>query len=185
MKRKMYLFTLIGVLALAISLTAPGIAGAVTGPAQGGSGSGAKGDAFDPAKATARIDRAVEKLEQFKEKRLASFEEVRDKLEKAIDSFADKGLDVSALEDHIAELESKVEGAAGACDKVIGQLEDTKGLAKPETAAEFKSALKSAMAGAKAVRKDIKELRSYMNTVIRKDIQKLRAQAARGSEGTK
>jgi len=145
----------------------------------GAKGKRGTGDRVERAKQ--RIDKAVGRLTQLKEKRLSASRKAENAIDRAADNFAAKGLDVSKLRSDDAELKSKVEAAAGECDAVIGELNKAKSLASADSAEQFRSAVKSAMGNARDLRSDVKDIRTFIKTVVRPDIQALRSQAGRGA----
>lgn len=179
---------LVLVMALAIAATlATGAAqalpsGQVGSQVQQGSGkdAGAKGD-----KAEERIQKAIERLNGLKEKKLAAFDKRIEKAKKASEKFASKGLDVTKLNADISALEAMVAGAAKEVDQVIAALKKAESLASGENSEEFKSAAKDALAKAKALKQQIAEVRRYAGSTVKADIKALAQQARKSQKQTK
>ena len=125
-----------------------------------------------------RIDKAVQKLTGMKDKRLAGFKKVQDRLNKAIEAFATKGLGVSKLKSDLEALASKVNAASAKCDEVIAALRNAKA---QDTLEKLRAAAKDALGSARGLRADMKEIRTFAKTVIRADIQSLRGQVGQGA----
>lgn len=144
---------------------------------KGGGGGGAGklgGSRVDQAKK--RIETAITKLNQFKEKRLSAFAKLDGKMKESADKFAAQGLDVTKLRSDIAALEAKVEGAGQEVDQVIDALKKAEGLASAATLQQFKAAAKDALAKAKAFKQEKQEVRAF-GKVIKQDVAALKAQA--------
>lgn len=141
----------------------------------GGGGAGKLGGSrVDQAKK--RIETAITKLNQFKEKRLSAFAKLDGKMKESADKFAAQGLDVTKLRSDIAALEAKVEGAGQEVDQVIDALKKAEGLASAATLQQFKAAAKDALAKAKAFKQEKQEVRAF-GKVIKQDVAALKAQA--------
>ncbi len=125
-----------------------------------------------------RIDKVIAKLNGVKDKRLAAFKKVQDRLDKAIEAFAAKGLDVSKLKSDEKALVSKVNAASAKCDEVVAALQNAKA---QDSLSKLKAAAKDALAIARGLRADIKKIRTFARTVIRPDIRALRRQVRQGA----
>jgi phage shock protein A len=125
-----------------------------------------------------RIDRMITRLNGMKDRRLAGFKKIQARLDKAIETLAAKGLDVSKLKSDEEALVSKVNAASAKCDQVIAALQNAKAA---DSLDSLKAAAKDAMAGARELRSDMKEIRTFARTVIKADIKALRGQAGQGA----
>ena len=161
------------VLAVAVVLVALLAVGATTAFAAGQKGAGNKLEA-----ARKRIDKVITKLNGVKDKRLAAFKKVKDRLDKAIEAFAAKGLNVSKLKSDEEALVSKVKAASAKCDEVIAALQNAKA---QDSLSKLKAAAKGALASARGLRADIKKIRTFVRTVIRPDIRALKRQVRQGA----
>ncbi len=129
-----------------------------------------------------RIDRAIQKLTRMKGKRLAAFDKAKARLDKAIENFASKGLDVSRVKSDEQALVAKAEAASKKCDDVIAALENAKA---QDTLDKLKAQAKDALGQARELRRDMQDIRSFAKTVVKADIKALRGQLNQGTNPPK
>jgi phage shock protein A len=147
-------------------------------PAEGSQVNQQQGAGNNLEAARKRIDRMITRLNGMKDRRLAGFKKIQARLDKAIETLAAKGLDVSKLKSDEEALVTKVNAASAKCDQVIAALQNAKAA---DSLDSLKAAAKDAMAGARELRSDMKEIRTFARTVIKADIKALRGQAGQGA----
>jgi gas vesicle protein len=124
-----------------------------------------------------RITNLVSKYKDGEDIHITRYDEVLSRLEDIAEKLADKGLDVTELEDAIAEWKTLVENYTNAYGKFISALETASGY----TCGEEDDAIKEQLEEARELRKEAEELRretrSYYADEIRSAIKSLRDQA--------
>ncbi|MHB8896419.1 MAG: hypothetical protein ACYC99_14735 [Candidatus Geothermincolia bacterium] len=182
LKRRLSLALVTGIVIAAV--LAVGLTQAVAAPADATVGKQlkqGKGENVEARldKIKKRIEAAIAKLEQLKDKKLGNFKTLEDKVKKAADTYASKGQDVTKLRADLEALNAKVAGAGKEVDAIIADLKNAESLATAETLDKFKAAAKDAMSKRRALVEQIREIKEYAKTVIRPELKSLAGKAGK------
>lgn len=167
-----------GVLALSLAVGINSVSAAVTGtPAssKAKTTTAAKGAIKGCAVIGSKIQAKVTSFDNTKLKHLSVYANLKDRLSKLADRLTARGADVSALRADLLALDQKIakfsaDYAAYMSRFKVGQ---DAVCGKPE--ATFKIKLKEAKTALQLVHKDAADIRAFVNTTIKSDINKIRA----------
>lgn len=126
--------------------------------------------------ATQRIETTVARYNNNKDKHVQQYKDLAARLSALGEKLIAKGYDISKLQADGKILNDKIAKFASDYADVISKLEATKQYACGTSQGAFKQALKTAQDQLKIVKADSVDIRNYYQTVIRPDVQAIRAQ---------
>lgn len=125
---------------------------------------------------TKNIDTQISKYNQFKQRHVERYESTKTKVKAAVEKAKDSGANTSKLESDLVNLDSQIKNFASDYAKFISTLEQSKQYVCGDASAQFKDALQEARSKLIVVRQDTANIRNYVQTVVRPDIQEVRQQ---------
>lgn len=126
--------------------------------------------------ATQRIETAVARYNNNKEKHVQQYENLAVRLADLGEKLKARGYDISKLQADGKILRDKIAKFAADYADTISKLEATKQYACGSSQGAFKQALKTAQDQLKVVKADSVDIRNYYQTVVRPDVQAVKAQ---------
>jgi hypothetical protein len=130
---------------------------------------------------TERIELIIARFNNNKERHIATYNAVKDKLQAAIAKLEANGYDVSKLKADLQTLDGMVVKFGQDYAAMIDLLRAAEQYAPYESQGQFLQAIQQARARMKVVRQDILDVRNYYQTVMRHDIQSVRSQKPQSS----
>lgn len=125
---------------------------------------------------TERIELIIARFDNNKERHIATYNAVKDKLQAAIAKLEASGYDVSVLKADLQTLDGMVVKFAQDYAAMIDFLRAAEQYAPYESQGQFQQAIQQARAQLRVVRQDALDIRTYYQTVIRHDIQSVKNQ---------
>lgn len=129
------------------------------------------------------IDKRIEQYNKTKDAHLMKYKNMKEHFLALADRLDKKGLDTSKLRADGKTLDNMIAKAASDYAAFIQKLTDAKQFPCGTSQGAFKNAMEQARAQLKVFHSDVKDIRSFFKTVIRPDLQALRAQN-KAKEGT-
>lgn len=123
-----------------------------------------------------RITERASNFEDRKEKHFSVYSNMTDRISKFIEKLSDQGYDVSKIKADLAVLEEKIQKFSTDYAAQAAKVGETKNLVCGNSDGEFKNGLVQSRTMLKAVHDDAADIRKYMLTTVRPDIQALRQQ---------
>lgn len=124
-----------------------------------------------------RVRNKLSRFEQNKDDHVARYKRVRNRLEEIVRDLADKGYDVSKLQEDLATMDTMIREYAQLYVDFIESLENTQEYACGDSEGDFREALARSRTLLRQVRQKRQELRRFYGEEIRQDIKALREQA--------
>jgi len=115
-------------------------------------------------------------LEDAKEKHMAVYENMTERISKFIEKLSTDGYDVAKIEADLVVLQEKIQSFSDDFAAQSSKLAETKDLACGHSDGEFKGKLIEARLAVKMSHTDAMEIRKYVQNTLRVDIQALRSQ---------
>lgn len=125
---------------------------------------------------TSRIDNRIERYNENKVRHIDNYNKIKDKLSETGNNLEDKGYDVTELRNDLQTLDSKIKEFAQSYTTFVNTLNDSKSFACGESEGAFKDKVEESRAQLKDSRDLAKEIRDYIQDVIRPDLVDLREQ---------
>lgn len=123
-----------------------------------------------------RIEARVTHFNNKKEKHVARYNRLKERLARLGARLQEKGYDITQIQADLRVLDEKIKQWASDYALFINKLEETKNLACGESQDTFKEALKEARRQLQLVHQNSREIHEFYQTVIRVDIQALKNQ---------
>jgi len=131
-----------------------------------------------------RIEMIIARFEANKERHIAVYNRIKDRLKEAADSLQAKGYDLTNVRRDYSALDSKIVKFATDYATFISDLRATESYVPLESQGQFLSALEVARAQLRVARADSLDIRNFYWTVVRPDVQALRNQNPTQSSST-
>ncbi|EKE10667.1 MAG: hypothetical protein ACD_15C00217G0015 [uncultured bacterium] len=140
------------------------------------------------AKVQEKIQSRIENFGDGKEKHMAVYKNMVDRISKFIERLSAEGYDTSKVKADLEVLKGKIEKFSTDKDARLARLDETKNYACGKSDGEFKAKLAEARTALKLVHADAADIRKYMLNTVRPDIQALKKQkieTKKTTEGSK
>lgn len=128
------------------------------------------------AKIQEKVQERSGNLDSIKEKHMSVYQNMTDRISKFIERLSGQGYDVSKIQADLVVLKEKIQKFSDDFSAQATKLGETKDLACGHSDGEFKGKLVEARKMMKTVHADAMDIRTYVRTVVRVDIQALRNQ---------
>lgn len=125
---------------------------------------------------TTRIDTITARYSNNKDAHIKRYQDLKDKVSKIIDKVDGKNVDTAKLKTDLQTLDEKIKLFAKDYDDYINLLNDTKSYACGKSEGEFKASLEKTRNAAKKLKQDELEIRNFIQTTIKPDIQDIKDQ---------
>lgn len=123
-----------------------------------------------------RIDERSGRFDDTKEKHVANYRNLQDRLTKAMARWEARGYDVSALRADLPGLDAKIKQFAADYALFIAQLKKTRALPCGDSEGAFREGMKEARRLLTITHDDAKAIRDYYASEIKPDLEAIRAQ---------
>jgi hypothetical protein len=123
-----------------------------------------------------RIETVIAKFDANKERHMAVYNRIKDRLKEIADALTAKGYDLTKARQDYSTLDSKIVKFAQDYVTFISDLRATESYTPFESQGQFRSALEVARAQLKVVRSDSLDIRNFYWTTVRPDVQAVRNQ---------
>ncbi len=130
------------------------------------------------------IDQRIDQYSKTKDAHLMKYKNMKEHFLALADRLDKKGLDTSKLRADGKTLDDKIAKAASDYQAFIQKLTDAKKFPCGTSQGAFKTAMEAARAQLKIFHQNVQDIRSFFKTVIKVDLQALRAQNKQMKEGT-
>ncbi|MCJ7653005.1 MAG: hypothetical protein MUO75_04820 [Actinobacteria bacterium] len=131
-----------------------------------------------------QIETIIARFEANKERHIAVYNRIKDRLKEAADSLQAKGYDLTNVRQDYSALDSKIVKFATDYATFISDLRAAESYVPLESQGQFLSALEVARAQLRVARADSLDIRNFYWTVVRPDVQALRNQKPTQSSST-
>lgn len=131
-----------------------------------------------------KIAEKVSNFDAKKEKHMAVYENMNDRISKFIEKFSEDGYDTSQLSSDLETLNEKIQKFSDDYAAYVAKLKEAKDMACGKSGGEFKATIVEARALLKTAHQDAMDIRVYVRTVILPDIRSLKEQKAEDKSET-
>lgn len=123
-----------------------------------------------------RIQNKTDRFDSNKEKHMTVYKNMKERISKFIEKLTAKGYDTTELKSDLTVLEGKIDQFSADYAAYIAKLKSTNTLACGHSEGEFRGGLVESKDLLKTVHQDAADIRTYVRTEIKADIQDLRKQ---------
>lgn len=125
---------------------------------------------------TSRIDNRIERYNENKNRHVENYNRIKDRITETVNNLEQKDYDVSELKNDLQTLDSKIKEFAQNYTTFVGTLGQSKSLACGESEGAFKDKVEESRGQLRYSREQAKEIRDYIQNVIRPDLEDLKEQ---------
>lgn len=125
---------------------------------------------------TARIQNRIRQYDENKDRHIDNYNKIKDRLSETANSLEDKGYDVSELRNDLQTLDSMIKEFGQNYTAFVNTLNESESLACGESEGAFKGKVEESRGQLRNSREQAKEIRDYIQNVIRPDLVDLREQ---------
>lgn len=129
-----------------------------------------------------RVQNKTARFDDNKERHMAVYKNLKNRLTKFVEKLDAKGYDTSKLKEDLKVLDAKIAQFAKDYASYAAKLKESKILTCGHSEGEFRGTMVDARSLLKIVHQDAQDIRTYMRTVIHKDLQDIRGQKKNKSE---
>lgn len=131
-----------------------------------------------------RVQNRTARFDGGKEKHMAVYKNLKNRLIKFVEKLSAQGYDTSKLKEDLKVLDEKIAQFAKDYAAHTAKLNESKTLTCGHSEGEFRGTLVDARSLLKTVHQDAQDIRTYVRTVIHKDLQDIREQKKNKSESS-